>query len=56
MIQVKEFLCYKDSDINKWLKENQGVEIVEIKYSVGCFQEDSREFSGCLIIYKIKED
>lgn len=65
MIQVKEFLNYQNSQeetINKWLSANKNIEIVDVKYSVSCFQEDningwgSREFSGCLIVYRVKEN
>lgn len=58
MIQVKEFINYQEGQeyrINKWLEEQDGlIEIIDIKYSVGVFQETLDEFSGVLIIYKIK--
>lgn len=57
-MKVKEFLNYQvgqDLAINTWLEEmGDTIEIVDIKYSVGVFQEDSQEFSGVLIIYKEK--
>ncbi len=58
-MKVKEFLNYQNAQeqmINDWLKDNPNVEIIDIKYSVGCFQEShsgpSEEFSGALILYK----
>lgn len=58
MIQVKEFLNYQegqDVKINSWLKEQgESIEVLDIKYSVGSFQADIQEFSGVLVIYKIK--
>lgn len=62
MIQVKEFLNYQNSQeglVNAWLSEKgDGIEVIDIKYSVGTFQESgeycSQEYSGVLIVYKIK--
>lgn len=57
-MKVKEFINYgvgQDLAINTWLEEKgDTVEIVDIKYSVGVFQEDNQEFSGVLILYKEK--
>ena len=60
MVKVKEFLNFRDNDkmVNDWLEQNPKVEIVDIKYSVGTFQEsksyDSEAVSGILIVYKEK--
>jgi len=64
MIQVKEFLNHQtdqDKFMNEWLREQgDSIEIVDIKYSVGCFPPDeamgwaTQEFSGALIIYETK--
>lgn len=61
MVQVKEIINYQqqqDLKINEWLAAHQDVEIIDIKYSVGAFQEDNScntaEFSGALIIYRTK--
>ncbi len=64
MTQVKEFLNYQSAQenmINEWLEEQgDNIEIIDIKYSVGMFSSDDRkgwdaqEFSGVLIIYKVK--
>lgn len=65
MIQVKEILNYQEGQenkINEWLQEKgDSIEIVDIKYSVGTFQESlaygsAQEFSGTLIIYKTIEN
>lgn len=63
MVQVKEFLNYQEGQeekVNEWIKGmGDTIEIVNIKYSVGCFAGDDKkgwdaqEFSGVLIIYKI---
>ena len=70
MIQVKEFLnCRKggggdflrDSQydrVNDWLQEKKDIiEVIDIKYSVGTFQESNRnsrqEYSGVLVVYKL---
>ena len=65
MTQVKEFLNYQegqDDIINKWLNEqDENIDIIDIKYSVGTFNADEKagwnaqEFSGVLVIYKIKQ-
>jgi len=65
MIKVKEFLNRQEgqeTEMNEWLKEqDKNIEIIDIKYSVGVFQADEKagwlaqEFSGALIIYKIKD-
>ena len=39
-----------ERDINKWLKENQGIEIMDIKYSIGVSNEGSH--GSCLIFYE----
>jgi len=55
MIKVKEILNYQEAQehkINTWLEANPHIELIDIKYSVGCFQDDEQEFSGALIIYK----
>jgi hypothetical protein len=66
MVKTVEFITYhnqlSNDDVNDWLKEKgDKVEIVDIKYSIGCFQESndprghSAELvSGVLIIYKTK--
>lgn len=62
MIQVKEFLNYQESQetkINEWLVENNSsIELIDIKYSVGTFQDSTsnsaHEYSGALIIFKTK--
>ena len=60
MIKIKEFLNFRNNDkmVNDWLEENQNLEIIDIKYSVGTFQEsksyDSEAMSGILIVYKEK--
>lgn len=60
MIKVKEILNYQESQeskINEWFKDNPNIELIDIKYSVGCFASDNtkgwdaQEFSGVLIIY-----
>lgn len=57
-MKVKEFINYRfgqDLAINTWLEEKgDTIEIVDIKYSVGVFQENNQEFSGVLILYKEK--
>lgn len=57
-MKVKEFINYQvsqDTEINKWLEEKgDTIEIIDIKYSVGVFQEEKQEFSGVLILYKEK--
>jgi hypothetical protein len=53
MIQVKEFFYAYEEDINKWLKENQEIEVIDIKYSVAIIEGERA--SGALIIYKINE-
>lgn len=57
-MKVKEFINYRvgqDLAINTWLEEKgDTIEIVDIKYSVGVFQESNQEFSGVLILYKEK--
>lgn len=65
MTQVKEFLNYQegqDDIINKWLNEqDENIDIIDIKYSVGTFNADEKagwnaqEFSGVLVVYKIKQ-
>lgn len=60
MLKVKEFLNYQENQdevINKWLSENENINIIDIKYSLGCFQASkycnyAQEFSGVLIVYK----
>ena len=60
VIKVKEIINYQeaqDRKINEWLEENTNIEIIDIKYSVGTFQESSsvggsEAYSGALIIYK----
>jgi len=64
MVQVKEFLNYQegqDTSVNEWLKGmGDTIEVIDIKYSVSNFQADEKagwnaqEFSGVLIVYKIK--
>lgn len=53
-MKVKEFINYQvaqDLAINTWLEEmGDTIEIVDIKYSVGVFQEERQEFSGVLIV------
>lgn len=48
MLRVKEFYHQEfiDADINKWIEENPGVKIIDIKYS------SSVEHSAALIIYE----
>lgn len=58
MIQVKEFINYQanqDNAANEWLQEKgDTIEIVDIKYSVGALQAFNDEFSGILVVYKVK--
>lgn len=58
MIQVKEFINYQanqDNAANEWLQEKgDTIEIVDIKYSVGALQAFNEEFSGILVVYKVK--
>lgn len=64
MIQVKEFLNYQDAQetkMNEWLEEQRNaIEVIDIKYSVGLFSAedskgwDAKEFSGALVIYRVK--
>lgn len=57
-MKVKEFINYQvaqDSAINTWLEEmGDTIEIVDIKYSVGVFQEERQESSG--VLYSIKKN
>lgn len=60
MLKVKEFLNFQDATeeaVNDWFSENEGkVDIVDVKYSVGCLQADqqgdAQEFSGVLVLYR----
>lgn len=58
MIQVKEFINYQanqNNAANEWLQEKgDTIEIVDIKYSVGALQAFNEEFSGILVVYKVK--
>ena len=57
-IRVKEFLNHQegqDTVVNNWLK-GANIDVVDIKYSVGTFQETNQEFSGILVVYKEKTD
>lgn len=58
MIQVKEFINYQanqNNAANEWLQEKgDTIEIVDIKYSVGALQTFNEEFSGILVVYKVK--
>jgi len=52
MFQVKIFDYYRqnlEAEINKWLKENQGIQLVDIKYQI-----DEGDFA--MIIYKVSEE
>jgi len=57
-VKVKEIIYQEsqDEEINEWLEENPNIEIIDIKYSVGTFQEsglgDPEAYSGALIIYR----
>lgn len=63
MIQVKEIINYQEQQedkINSWIKNHPEVKIIDIKYSVAVhpktnhYSDDTREFSGALIIYETK--
>jgi len=59
-MKVKEIINYQNAQedkINEWLSKNPEIEIIDIKYSVGTFQEsdnvgDAEAYSGVLILYK----
>ena len=61
-MKVKEFINYQEAQerkINEWLAENPNIEIFDIKYSVGTFQQsdsvgDAEAYSGTLILYEEK--
>ena len=54
MIQVKEFDCSIEDEINEWLKENDKKIIVkDIKYQIG-INENSIYTSALIIYEKIK--
>ena len=52
-MKIKQFdnEPYKlELEINKWLKDNEAVNIVDIKYAMGVDEEGS--YASCLIFYK----
>jgi len=49
MFQVKIFDYYRqnlEAEINKWLKENQGIQLVDIKYQI-----DEGDFAMIIYIF-----
>ena len=54
MIQVKEFDCSIEDEMNKWLKENdKNIIVKDIKYQTG-ISENSMYTSALIIYEKIK--
>ena len=39
-----------EPEINKWLEDNEGINIVNVKYAMGVDAEGS--YASCLIFYK----